>query len=147
MYQYFQLCTNTDLCSQIICKLYTSYQTCDLLHTIYHYYFYYYMYYHYSLQVLQHQAISYIFHIHPVIYTDLSVSVTVGLCQSVDFLVAFANIKVTSNLCHLLHHRLPVSSVRWILIGQLCLDAHLSKYGNLYRQQATYKPAINQRVC
>ena len=32
------------------------------------------------------------------------------------------------------------------MIGQLCLDAHLSKRGNLYSQCATYKAVINQRV-
>ena len=32
------------------------------------------------------------------------------------------------------------------VIGLLCLDSNLSKYGNLYRQRATCKPAIESRV-
>ena len=31
-------------------------------------------------------------------------------------------------------------AVRWILIGQLWLDAQLLKHGNLYTQCAPYKP-------
>ena len=37
-------------------------------------------------------------------------------------------------------------AVREILISQLCLDAHLLKYGNLSRQRVPYKLAINQKI-
>ena len=32
------------------------------------------------------------------------------------------------------------------MIGPLCLDERLLKYGNLYRQRTPCKPAINMRV-
>ena len=79
-------------------------------------------------------------------------SVTVR--HPLNFFVAFANIKHQGSLSSVTSppasqqqviHKIA-QAVRWILIGQLCLDAHLSKYGNLYRQRATYKHAINQRV-
>ena len=53
----------------------------------------------------------------------------------------------TRGLCRLLRHRLPSSSqlfinhssVRWIVICQLRLDAHLPERGNLYSHCAPYK--------
>ena len=82
-------------------------------------------------------------------YTELSVSVTV---THWDF-VWHLHISNPRGLCHLLRHRLPTSRqqfinqapvVKYFLIGQLCLDAHLpircQHIGNLCTQCSSYKP-------